>query len=278
MNSEVTVVLEVYNEEKRIENCLKCFQWADEIIVFDKFSTDNTEKIALKYNARVIKVPFSEASENTVSNYKNLKTKKWILFITCSSMMHPGLAKKIVKLTSDSEFKFDVIGLPFKMYSLGFNSKYSPWYTEYKYSLMKNSVMKISDKLHEEIQYKSDKIYKIKVLNNDEAFYHFTNLNVNDFLQRTIRYTEYESKFSVKNNESYSQVFLKVIKSFLIILKKRTFVLGWNGVGLACAYIVYFLLKFLHFWELKSGLSNNSKKVIDNLLSINENERRSKKH
>jgi glycosyltransferase involved in cell wall biosynthesis len=273
MNSEVTVILEVYNEENRIENCLKCFQWADEIIVFDKYSTDNTESIALKYNARVIKVPYSEASENTVDNYSNIKTKEWILFITCSSMMHPRLAKKIVKLTSDPDFEFDVIGLPYKMYSLGFNSAYSPWHTEYKFSLMRNSVMRISDKLHEEIQYNSAKIYKIEVLNEDEAFYHFTNLSLDDFLQRTIRYTKYEAKFSIKIKEGYFQIFWKVIKAVLVSLKRRVFLLGWNGVGLFFAYVLYFLLKYLYFWELKSGFNLKSKKIIDNLIALNENER-----
>ena len=271
MSNNVSVVIEVYNEEERIENCLKCFQWADEIIVFDKHSTDNTEIIALKYNARVVKVPYSEASENTVSNYKNLKTKKWILFITCSSMMHPQLAQEIIKLTSNSNFKYDVIGLPYKMYSLGINSKYSPWYTDYKYSLIKSSVMKISGKLHEEIQFDSRKIFKISGLKSDAAFYHFTNLSVDDMLQRIIRYTKYESVWHNKNNNTYFSVFYKVIKAFLILIKKRTFLLGWNGLGLGCAYLMYYLMQFLYFWEEKSSINSKSSEHIKNLLKSIKN-------
>ncbi|MGZ4956443.1 MAG: glycosyltransferase, partial [Methylobacter sp.] len=69
--SNVTVFLEVFNEEARIESCLKNFSWAEELIVFDKHSTDRTREIAEKYATKVITVPFTQASENIVNNYSN---------------------------------------------------------------------------------------------------------------------------------------------------------------------------------------------------------------
>ena len=38
--NNISVVLEVYNEEERLESCLKSFRWADELIVFVKKSTE----------------------------------------------------------------------------------------------------------------------------------------------------------------------------------------------------------------------------------------------
>ena len=58
IKNNVTVFIEVFNEEKRIESCLKSFSWADELVVFNKNSTDRTREIALTYASEVIDVPF----------------------------------------------------------------------------------------------------------------------------------------------------------------------------------------------------------------------------
>jgi len=67
-SSNVSVFLEVFNEEERIESCLKSFAWADELFVFDKQSTDRTFEISKKYATEVISVPYTDASENIVNN------------------------------------------------------------------------------------------------------------------------------------------------------------------------------------------------------------------
>ena len=47
-------MLQVYNEESRIESCLNSFHWADEILIVDKSSTDKTLKIAKKFTNRIV--------------------------------------------------------------------------------------------------------------------------------------------------------------------------------------------------------------------------------
>ena len=53
----ISVVLATFNEEKNITQCLNSVKdWADEIIVVDGSSVDQTRKLAKKFNAKVIKV------------------------------------------------------------------------------------------------------------------------------------------------------------------------------------------------------------------------------
>src|SRR3989344_7027794 len=56
---KISVVIPAYNEEKHIGSCLEHFlkqeEKADEIIVVDNNSTDNTAKIANKYGAVVVR-------------------------------------------------------------------------------------------------------------------------------------------------------------------------------------------------------------------------------
>ena len=50
MKNKISVIIPTYNEEKRIETCLKSIPSSfDEVIVFDKGSTDNTLKIISRY-------------------------------------------------------------------------------------------------------------------------------------------------------------------------------------------------------------------------------------
>jgi glycosyltransferase involved in cell wall biosynthesis len=56
---KLSVVIITYNEERNIGRCLENIQdLADEIIVVDSFSTDNTEKICNGYSVKFIKNPF----------------------------------------------------------------------------------------------------------------------------------------------------------------------------------------------------------------------------
>ncbi|MGZ4970755.1 MAG: glycosyltransferase [Methylobacter sp.] len=250
--SNVTVFLEVFNEEARIESCLKNFSWAQELIVFDKHSTDRTRAIAEKYTTQVVSVPFTQASENIVNNYSNHGSCEWVMFPTASTLIHPRLAEEIVKLTSDSDFQYDVIGMPYGIYSLGILSRKSPWTAVRKYTLIRKSVLKLSNKLHNEIGYSSDKIYDMPFLGDDELLYHCTNRDADDFVNRTIRYTRYEAEHdeSPDRNRALTRSFIDVLKSvFTVVFRRRTFLLGWDGVALSLAYMSYFMLKFIYVWD-----------------------------
>lgn len=55
----LSVVIITYNEEKNIERCIRSVQGiADEVVVLDSFSTDNTAAIALEMGAVVIRQNF----------------------------------------------------------------------------------------------------------------------------------------------------------------------------------------------------------------------------
>jgi glycosyltransferase involved in cell wall biosynthesis len=56
---KISAVVIAYNEEQNIERCLKSLQnVADEIIVVDSFSTDNTLEICKKYGTKIIQHAF----------------------------------------------------------------------------------------------------------------------------------------------------------------------------------------------------------------------------
>jgi glycosyltransferase involved in cell wall biosynthesis len=103
----ITAAMFVYNEEKWIENILRCVQWCDEILVFDRKSEDATQEIAKRFSARIIEILSREytPSDNFVI-LKEVKTK-WMLGLTASDLISPGLSKNILKLIDQPDFPFD---------------------------------------------------------------------------------------------------------------------------------------------------------------------------
>lgn len=247
-NSNVTAYIEVFNEEERIEACLKSFSWADELFVFDKQSTDKTFDIAKKYATEVISVPFCDGSENIVKNIQSRGTCDWCIFPTASSLIHPGLVDELLKLTTDKNFQFDVIGMPYMMYSFGVSGKHSPYYNTHKRTLIRRNNLVVSTKLHNEIGFNSSKIYDLNLLSPDMVLYHCTHKDAKSFILQTLRYTEYESINDME--ETHVVAFKKLIKSVAkVSLIRRSYMMGWDGIGVATAYVIYFGMRFLMIWD-----------------------------
>ncbi len=56
--ARISAYIIAYNEAEKIEAALRSIAWADEIVVADSFSTDQTVQICERLGARVIQVPF----------------------------------------------------------------------------------------------------------------------------------------------------------------------------------------------------------------------------
>ena len=59
---KITAVIITFNEEQKIERCLKSLDWVDEIIVVDSFSKDRTVEICRRYTERVYQHPWPHSS------------------------------------------------------------------------------------------------------------------------------------------------------------------------------------------------------------------------
>ena len=250
-SNNVTVMLEVYNEAHRLEECLKCFTWAEELVVFVKESSDNTFEIAQKYATHVYAVDYCSASENILSNFAKHPIREWCFYITASSRIDPQLVKEIEKLTTNTNFKYDVVGLPYAMYVFGITGKTSPWGTDYKYLLIRKPVLKISTVLHQEIAWHGDNVYKIERSSTDGRFRHYTHANPDDFFHRHLRYVKYEAEqhCNTYQNKAFRVACKLLFRSVAaVLLKKRSIYRGRDGLVLSLAYVSYFLMLTIYVW------------------------------
>jgi glycosyltransferase involved in cell wall biosynthesis len=57
MKANVSVIILTRNEEKDLPDCLASVSFSDDIVIYDSFSSDNTQDIALSFGARFIQRP-----------------------------------------------------------------------------------------------------------------------------------------------------------------------------------------------------------------------------
>lgn len=93
---KLSVVLAVRNEEENIARCLESVKdIADEIIVFDEYSTDKTAEIAKKFGAKVFEEPHHEIFHVTKEKALEKATGEWVLQLDADERVTPELATQI---------------------------------------------------------------------------------------------------------------------------------------------------------------------------------------
>ncbi len=99
---KISVFVITKNEEEKIERCLKSVAWADEIIVFDSYSTDKTESIAKKFTKKIYKKEFVGYGPQKQAAIDNC-TNTWILEIDADEVVTENLKEEIQALLKNKE-------------------------------------------------------------------------------------------------------------------------------------------------------------------------------
>lgn len=139
-----------FNEEKKIEACLQSLlPVADEIVVIDSASTDDTIDIAKKYTDKIISHPF--AGYGKQKNFAiSMASNDWILSLDCDERLSPELQQSIlaVKDQLNSNNAFSMARRTFYIYRWLNHC----WYPDINTRLFNSTTAKWSDNdIHESV-------------------------------------------------------------------------------------------------------------------------------
>lgn len=134
---KLTVAIITYNEEKNIGRCISSvLEVADEILVVDSFSSDNTQTICNQFGVRFVQNPFKGHIEQ--KNYAlELSTHPYVLSLDADEALSPELLAQIKKIKE--HFEYD--GYRFNRLT-NYNGhwvRYCGWYPDTKLRLVKKS-------------------------------------------------------------------------------------------------------------------------------------------
>lgn len=186
--ARLTCFMVTFNEAERIGFFLShATKWADEVIICDKGSTDDTQAIAEKAGAIVHKIPYSEQGRESVRQLIKKYGGEWNLVCTPSDVPTKPLIDQLKTIISeDDSAELDAVLLPRKTYSFGENFKSSPWGVCY----IPNAINKRSERIGEKVHILIDGDAKVKTVDYTEESHilHQTHSSPEGFLRSHVEY------------------------------------------------------------------------------------------
>lgn len=105
LKEKISGLIITYNEEKNIREVLECFDFCDEIIVVDSFSTDKTIEIASTFpKVKTIQNKFEDFTKQRNIALDAAKND-WVLFLDGDERITSELQEEILKTVKDSNAK-----------------------------------------------------------------------------------------------------------------------------------------------------------------------------
>jgi glycosyltransferase involved in cell wall biosynthesis len=243
---KITATVITFNEEHNIAKALESLSWADEILVVDSESTDNTVEIARQFTDRVFVRPWPgySAQKNFAADQAR---DDWIFSLDADERVSPELAEEIKKIklrNSPRQAAFEMARLTFY---LGRWIKHSGWHPDYKQRLYDRKRARWQgDYVHETLEV--DGI----VTTIKGNILHYTVRDASEHHLRMDRYTTLaaEQLFSQRKHVSFFSLLFSPISVFLrSYLFKLGFLEGIPGLAIARFAAHYEFLKKLKVWE-----------------------------
>ena len=242
---QLTVTVITYNESANIAAALESVAWADEIIVVDANSTDDTAAIARRLATRVEVRPWPGygAQKNFAAS---LATHDWILSMDADERVSPGLAAEIRQALANTPAA-PGFRIPRIAFYLGRWIRSTDWYPDYQLRLYDRRAGSWNERrVHESI-----------ALNGAAGqlrheLQHFPYRDISHHLATIDRYTSLAADewLAEGRRASYAEILvnpqLAFARNFLL---RAGFMDGAAGLVVSTLNSYYVFLKFAKLWE-----------------------------
>lgn len=239
--AKISACIISFNEEKKIEDCLKSLVGiVDEIIVVDSNSSDNTVNLAKNHAARVINQDFLGYIEQ-----KNFAVQQanhdWIISLDCDERLSPELQEAITAIKDNIE-AFDAYKMPRKTYYV-YRWLNHCWYPDLKVRLFnKHTAHWGGTNPHDHIITSGENISQ---LNGD--IYHYSFDSISDHLKTIDKFTEIGADELIRKNKSFN-IFSPITHATWTFIKlyllKRGFMDGFAGFVVSVLSFMHVFVKY----------------------------------
>ena len=177
----ISVIIITFNEAEKIERCLESVLWADEIIVLDSNSSDDTRERCAPFTSQVYTTDWPGYGPQK-NRALSLAESSWVLSLDADEVISDDLTREIQHVIKESEF--EGYSIPRLTTYCGKFLHHGGWWPDYTTRLFRREHGKFSDnRVHERLIIEGQ-ISKLK-----NPILHYRSDSLDDTLDRMNRYS-----------------------------------------------------------------------------------------
>ncbi len=273
----LTVVVTTFNEKSNIERALSSVSWADNIIVVDGCSTDNTIEIASSYTKNIIRTPNKKQLNINKNIGFSVANTEWILSLDADEEVSRDLADEI-RFAISQQNELVAYRIPRKNYMFGKWMQHGDLYPDYQTRLFMNGYGWFECiHIHEFLMVKGNTGIMYQPL------MHYTYPSLSTYFRKFNKYTSFEAKsiahskkkifldisdqhdLQQQNTSSNKRlrdhkIIAKIAADYIItkpitkflnqFIRKQGYLDGWQGGIIAFFSAIYYQVSFAKYLYL----------------------------
>jgi len=254
---KISVVINTFNEEKNIRKAILSVAWADEIVVCDMQSVDETVKIAKSLGAKVVsykQVNFVEPARNFAISSA---TREWILILDADEQVPETLVTRLKELVKKN-ISASYVEIPRKNIIFTKWILHTGWWPDYQIRFFKKGTVTWNNQIHNRPQTKGDGL-KLEA-EGKWAIIHSNYASIGEYIERLNRYSKIQAEEILKSGYKFKMqdLFEKPVSEFLSrYFASQGYQDGLHGLVLSLLQAFSFLIVYLKIWE-KAGFTEQT--------------------
>lgn len=241
---KLSVFVTTFNNSRTLAACLRSVSWADEIVVLDSFSTDDTREIAAQFGCALYQHEFmGYGPQKQLALDKT--SHEWVLLLDADEMLSQALVTQVKRLLAERP-SADGYEIP-RQEQVFWRMATTAVRMNYYLRLFRKSKGRISDMPIHAAPKVEGTIARLSA-----SFYHFGETNVHTKVEKINAYSTglVEHKRRVRSGVNplvlvfYPPWFF--VRSYIF---KRGFLNGWAGFIASSVAAFYVFLKYAKLYE-----------------------------
>jgi len=250
--NKISVYIIAYNESEKISAAINSVLWADEIVVADSSSRDNTAAIATELGARVVQIQFRGFGDLR-NRAMAACTHDWIFSLDSDERCTPESRDEILATIDDPQ-AVDAYYIPRRNYFMGRWIQHSGFYPDYRQpQLFRKGVLQFKDDpVHEEysIVSRQDAGYL------QQAIWQFPFKNLEEVVHKANKYSTLGAEKLAKNSRRGTMLtaLSRGLWAFFHMYFLKLGILdGWPGFIIALGNFEGTFYKYAKLYEMQAG-------------------------
>lgn len=255
MAAKITVLIPCKNERLNIRSCIESvLDLADEVLVADSLSTDDTVEIASGMEGcRII-----QREHIGYADFKNWAipqaSHEWVLILDADERMTEELAEEIRQVLNEPAADIDAYWIFRRNYFMGHEIKHCGWNTDRVCRLIRRDVCRYGDRLvHEEIDIQPQRTRRLK-----KRMLHYTVWSYDQYFEKRLKYTRLSAQDSWRHGKRtgfYNLLFRPTLRFIQLYFLRLGFLDGLPGIQV-CMLTAYFntFVRQARLWEMEHAI------------------------